>query len=127
MWLMYVLGYTPSKPSKRGEFRAIDVRVSRPGVRVVARKGYLVLSGPPRAFSTEAAAEVTLPANVPGRPRRSAIDITATETPAPTVAGVPAELSVLLASPLPRAGLPNRVQAVHRQEPVRARRLRRPL
>jgi VWFA-related protein len=38
----YVLGYTPSK---RGEFRAIDVRVSRPGLRVVARKGYLVPAG----------------------------------------------------------------------------------
>ena len=108
----YILGYTPSKPPKRGEFRAIDVRVSRPGVRVVARKGYLVPSGSPRAFATEAAPEVTLPSGIPGRPRNSRAEMPAMETPARTATGVPAELNLLLASPLPRAGLPIRVQAV---------------
>ncbi len=108
----YVLGYTPSKPPKLGEFRAIDVRVSRPGVRAVARKGYLVLSGPPRAFSTDAPADPTLPANVAGRARGNRIEAPAIEAPPRMTTGVPAELNLLLASPLPRAGLPIRVQAV---------------
>jgi VWFA-related protein len=108
----YVLAYTPSKRLKPGEFHPIDVRVSRPGLRVIARKGYVVPSGPPRAFATDRAAEVTLPSSVPGRPRNSRVEIPATDTPARTVTGVPTELSVLLASPLPRAGLPIRLQAV---------------
>jgi VWFA-related protein len=108
----YVLGYTPLKRSKPGEFRGIDVRVSRPGLRVVARKGYLVPSAAPRALSTDVSAEATLPPTIPGRPRNSRVDIPATPTPARSASGVSAELSVLLASPLPRAGLPIRVQAV---------------
>ena len=110
----YVLGYTPLKRSKPGEFRAIDVRVSRPGLRVVARKGYVVPSAAPRALPSDVAAEATLPSGIPGRPRNSRVDIAATPTPTParSASGVSAELSVLLASPLPRAGLPIRVQAV---------------
>jgi VWFA-related protein len=108
----YVLGYTPSKPAKRGEFRAIDVRVSRPGVRVVARKGYLVPAAASRTFANDAAVDTAQPANMPGRPRTGRLEIPATETVARPPAGVPAELNLLLASPLPRAGLPIRVQAV---------------
>jgi VWFA-related protein len=37
----YLLGYTPTDGRRDGRFRAIDVRVSRPGLRVAARKGYL--------------------------------------------------------------------------------------
>jgi VWFA-related protein len=75
----YLVGYTPEKPPKSGEFRRIDVRVSRPGVSVVARQGY------------------TLPREA--KPAGGA----------PTIAG---NLKDLLASPLPKAGLPLRVQAI---------------
>lgn len=37
----YLLGYTPTDSRRDGRFRSIDVRVSRPGLRVAARKGYL--------------------------------------------------------------------------------------
>ena len=36
----YVLTYEPETSPKGGEERAIDVRVNRPGVRVLARRGY---------------------------------------------------------------------------------------
>ena len=36
----YVLGYTPSRTTSDGRFHRIEVRVTRPGVRVTARKGY---------------------------------------------------------------------------------------
>ena len=110
----YILGYTPAKQAKPGESRTIDVRVSRPGVRVIARKGYIVPAAPPRGFSNATPAETVVPPPLPARGRNSRVDITATEASAPArpAAGVPGDLSLLLASPLPRAGLPIRVQAV---------------
>jgi VWFA-related protein len=37
----YLIGYAPSDAARDGRYRAIDVRVKRPGLRVSARKGYL--------------------------------------------------------------------------------------
>ena len=110
----YILGYTPAKQAKPGESRTIDVRVSRPGLRVIARKGYIVPAAPPRGFSNGTPADTVVPPPLPVRGRNSPVDITATEASASArpAAGVPADLSLLLASPLPRAGLPIRVQAV---------------
>jgi len=60
----YVLGYSPAKPARPGEFREISVRVRRPGVRVVARKGY---AGPakdiaaPKGVGSELAALLKSP------------------------------------------------------------------
>ena len=107
----HVLAYAPSRPPAPGEFRAIDVRVSRPGARVVARRGYVVPPEPLRAGPSQPVADIA-PPGVPGRPRNSRLEASAIETPARPSAGVPAELSLLLASPLPRGGLPIRVQAV---------------
>jgi VWFA-related protein len=36
----YVLTYEPEKPPKGTEYRSIEVKVRRPGVRVLARRGY---------------------------------------------------------------------------------------
>jgi VWFA-related protein len=36
----YVLSYEPDTPAKGSEYRRIEVRVRRPGVRVLARRGY---------------------------------------------------------------------------------------
>ena len=39
----YVVGYTPVKEAFDGKYRSISVTVSRPGVKVRARRGYLAL------------------------------------------------------------------------------------
>ena len=108
----YVLAYTPTKQAKPGESRTIDVRVSRPGVRVVARRGYTVPAASPRGFSTDAPAAPTFPEQLPMRGRSNRPDISVPEAATRPPSSVSAELSLLLASPLPRAGLPIRVQAV---------------
>ena len=108
----YVLGYISPKPPKPGEFRRISVRVSRPEVRVVARKGHAgaAVSSPPAA-PVETAADPVATA-MPGRGRGSRIDVPSPDAPGRPAGGLLPELSLLLASPLPRAGLPLRVQAV---------------
>lgn len=37
----YLLGYQPARPTRPGDYRRIEVRVSRPAYRVRARSGYL--------------------------------------------------------------------------------------
>ena len=39
----YLVGYTPSNDKLDGKFRTIEVKVSRPGVTVAARKGYFAV------------------------------------------------------------------------------------
>jgi VWFA-related protein len=39
----YLLGYTPTNAFADGRFRRIQVKLKRPGMRVLARKGYLAL------------------------------------------------------------------------------------
>jgi VWFA-related protein len=57
----YVVGYTPAKETFDGKYREISVKVSRTGVKVRARRGYLAieparLSAPrPTAVTTKAA------------------------------------------------------------------------
>jgi len=111
----YVIGYTPSKPSKPGDRRKIVVRISRPGVTVLARRGYVVAAAANASTRPVAPLPDDLapaPIGRPGRPRNSPLGVPAApESPRP-VAGVSAELTELLASPLPAAGLGLRVQAV---------------
>ena len=42
----YMLGYTPSNHAFDGRFRTIQVKVTRPGVTVAARKGYFAVRNP---------------------------------------------------------------------------------
>lgn len=106
----YILGYTPTKPGRAGEFREIDVRVSRPGLRVVARKGYVVPSASrEQARPAQSAGSRTPWGPAPGHPESP---LSSSPVAAPTARGLSADLAALLASPLPRAGLPIRLQAV---------------
>jgi VWFA-related protein len=108
----YILGYTPSKPSKPGAFLSIDVRVSRPGVTVFARKGYVVRSEQRRALAAEPV-DIATPSIPTGRGARArGFENPVVDMPVRRTAGLEAELGALLASPLPRAGLPIRVQAI---------------
>jgi hypothetical protein len=81
----YVLGFQPSKRASAGAFSKIDVRVTRPGVTLATRRGYLV-------------------------PRRAAPAPEAATAAAKS--GLSPELAPLLASALPASGLPIRVQAI---------------
>jgi len=45
----YVLGYYATNEKRDGRFRKIEVRLKRPGVSVVARKGYVAPKGKPSA------------------------------------------------------------------------------
>jgi VWFA-related protein len=42
----YLIGYTPTNDKFDGRFRTIDVKVSRPGVTVAARRGYFAVRDP---------------------------------------------------------------------------------
>ena len=109
----YLVGYSPERPAKPGEFRSIAVKVSRPGVSISARNGYRgreeaearrnvsdvpiaePSSGFPSARGRGRPPEPPLPSSEPSRTR-----------------GLASPLQALLASPLPQPGLPIRIQAV---------------
>jgi len=75
----YVLGYNPANDRRDGRFRKIEVRVTRPGVTVRARRGYVAPRGRPAA--------TTKASNDPGDAALKA----AVESPLPTT-GIPMRL-----------------------------------
>ena len=108
----YIVGYSPSRPPKPGEFHRISVRVGRPDVSVVARKGYSV---PAAAAVGSVASDTSIEEPLSGAPRtrsRAAPPINLSSTASPAAPkGPSAPLAALLASPLPAAGLTMRVHA----------------
>lgn len=109
----YVLGYTPVKALKPGEFRDVGVRVSRADVRVVARKGYGLPAAERQIAQLEPFTD-TAPPTAVRTPRPRLTDSSPTDMPAPVHAtrALANDVRGLLASPLPLAGLPMRVQAI---------------
>ncbi len=59
----YLLGYTPRKTARDGKFHKLEVQVSRPDVKVRARKGYYATAGPTRG---------TPPGELPAEMRQAA-------------------------------------------------------
>ena len=58
----YLLGYAPAREFADGKFHKIEVKVKRPGARLLARKGYWA----PKAAEVTAAAEASARPPVPG-------------------------------------------------------------
>jgi len=77
----YVLGYYPPGQRKDGRFHKLEVKVSRPGLKVRARSGY-------------------------STPHQKA-----PKPPSVAAAGTPAVLAEMLESPLPKGGFPMQMQA----------------
>ncbi|MFN8093991.1 MAG: VWA domain-containing protein [Vicinamibacteria bacterium] len=118
----YVIGYAQPAGKKAKGFVPIRVRVRRPGLRVVARRGYVAgESGPAEidrdSSSAAAYADGILEAEEAAfafgervrRPR--AVPLSAARPASAAPRGVGSALAALLSSPLPVPGLPFRVQA----------------
>ena len=66
----YVVGYVPAKDTFDGKYRAISVKVNRPGIKVRARRGYLAVA--PAALTSPAAVPPAAPIPPAAVPPKSA-------------------------------------------------------
>ena len=75
----YLLAYQPTNTRRDGRFRRLEVRVNRPGVRVVTRSGYYAQKADDRAPESAIAGEAALralidsPIPMPGMPLATAV------------------------------------------------------
>jgi VWFA-related protein len=90
----YVLGYYPPTHPRDGRFHKIEVRVSRPGLKVSARKGYASARG-----------------KTPEERRRDEEARRASDARKPLADNTSTELREVLGSALPQSGLTFSVQA----------------
>jgi VWFA-related protein len=60
----YLLGYYPSADKRDGRFRSVDVRVTRPGLTVKARKGYLAPTSKSASRSAKDGFDPKIPAPI---------------------------------------------------------------
>lgn len=60
----YVLGYYPSNDKRDGKFRKVQVRVTRPGLRVQARDGYTAPKGRPATADTNTKSDLQVPPEI---------------------------------------------------------------
>ena len=90
----YVLGYYPPTHPRDGRFHKIEVRVKRPGLKVVARRGY----GSPRG-------------RTPEELKRDEAARRAREARRPDADKTSDELRLVLSNPMQESGLTIRVQA----------------
>ncbi|MEO8075530.1 MAG: VWA domain-containing protein [Acidobacteriota bacterium] len=108
----YMLRFAPDHPPSRGEFRALRVRVSRPGLTVIARHGYVMPKLDVRADDRPTSSDEMMPPRAGrGMQPRVRPGLELPERDSSRARGVPDELSALLASALPKPGLSLRVQA----------------
>src|SRR5262249_41397583 len=107
----YLVGHTPETPGRPGEFRGIGVKGDRPGVRLIARKGYATPSSPAAPAAGRPRAEPAAP-SLPLRDPFGRRVAAAPEPIAPARTALASDLNALLASPLPTSGLTLRVQAI---------------
>jgi VWFA-related protein len=110
----YMIRYSPLRSARPGESRRIRVRISRPNVTVVARRGYTVPRRGGATASVDLPGDIGLPQRgAPPRPRSGASAAMKEPTMrADRIARIRPDLANLLESPLPQGGLPIRVQAV---------------
>jgi hypothetical protein len=109
----YVVAYETPASAKPGQFRALRVRTSRPGVTIVARKGYLLRR--PTAGRIAPGHSTPEPGGIGGGLRNPRRPADAEMAAVPSAQGKPVieeRLLLLLSSPLAKAGLPLRLQAV---------------
>jgi VWFA-related protein len=109
----YVIGYRPVNPVLDGSFRKIAVRVTRSGLSVRARRGYLATPMPAQSTSAPSDVGTTAPARPEPVPVTAGVaeaatpttDVSMATTPAATPAAADVKAAAAVAAPAPTVRL----------------------